>query len=453
MWNKIGESFSNTSFIKVTGEPPNVLTSHEIYIKNHAVRLIGKVFVNDWSPEIQNIKWTKDGQDIDSEEEENAKYSKENGSSLTINKVNHNDAGSYQLTATNAVGSSRSQIVLGLPRINWEKRKTTDDGLSWCYTAKIESIPAPYQAQWKVKIKDASTFTPIDVNAEEYKGSSNSLPRPVLVIRQTELENQFHLEVNNFVGSAIKEINDDVQLEIPDPSHDSDLTCDIASNIINKNGSTIRFNDLRRKLVKNLKETDLQELKDSLEVLTSERTLIRDVNSIGDFFRYLLDEGVLKERNVIILQYLLKSIDRPDLEQMCVQYATRDKQALCYYEDPNSTDGPKVYLHVMDDIEKFTNMESLLKTVASIVDCTSNDIKVVGVKEDKSFIIIITMREELINILKETHPLTFTILLQYNVDWIRIGDMVVNNVTGTYQSRLMGLIHRKDQRSYGKHCR
>lgn len=95
-------------------------------------------------------------------------------------------------------------------------------------------------------------------------------------------------------------------------------------------------------------------------------------------------------------------------------------------------DGPKVYLHVMDDIEKFTKMESLLKTVASIVDCTSNDIKVVGVKEDKSFIIIITMREELINILKETHPLTFTILLQYNVDWIRIGDMVVNIVTGIY---------------------
>lgn len=98
-------------------------------------------------------------------------------------------------------------LNLGLPLINWEKRKTTNDGLSWCYTAKIESIPAPYQAQWKVKIKDASTFTPIDVNAEEYKGSSNSLPCPVLVIRQTELENQYHLEVNNFVGSTIKEIN------------------------------------------------------------------------------------------------------------------------------------------------------------------------------------------------------------------------------------------------------
>lgn len=95
----------------------------------------------------------------------------------------------------------------------------------------------------------------------------------------------------------------------------------------------------------------------------------------------------------------------------------------------------------MDDIEKYTNMKSLLETVASIVDCTSNDIKVVGVEEDKSFIIIITMREELINILKETHPLTFTILLQYNVDWIRIGDMVVNNVTGIYLGSSRFFLH------------
>lgn len=43
------------------------------------------------------------------------------------------------------------------------------------------------------------------------------------------------------------------------------LIGDISSKIINKNGSTIRFNDLRRKLVKSLNETDLQELKDSLE--------------------------------------------------------------------------------------------------------------------------------------------------------------------------------------------
>lgn len=86
----------------------------------------------------------------------------------------------------------------------------------------------------------------------------------------------------------------------------------------------------------------------------------------------------------------------------------------------------------MDDIENFTKMESLLKTVASIVDCSSNDIKVVGVQQEKSFIIIITMREELISNLKEKHPFTFRILLEYNVDWIRIGDMVVDTVKGKY---------------------
>lgn len=74
-------------------------------------------------------------------------------------------------------------------------------------------------------------------------------------------------------------------------------------------------------------------------------------------------------------------------------------------------DGFKVYLYVMDDIEKFIKMEFFLKIVVSIVDCILNDIKVVGVKEDKSFIIIIIMREEFINIFKEIYLFIFMILL------------------------------------------
>lgn len=56
-------------------------------------------------------------------------------------------------------------------------------------------------------------------------------------------------------------------------------------------------------------------------------------------------------------------------------------------------------------------MEFFLKIVVSIVDCILNDIKVVGVKEDKSFIIIIIMREEFINIFKEIYLFIFMILL------------------------------------------
>lgn len=43
------------------------------------------------------------------------------------------------------------------------------------------------------------------------------------------------------------------------------LLGDNSSNIFNKNGSTIRFNELRRQIIKGLTQSDLQELKDSLE--------------------------------------------------------------------------------------------------------------------------------------------------------------------------------------------
>lgn len=95
-------------------------------------------------------------------------------------------------------------------------------------------------------------------------------------------------------------------------------------------------------------------------------------------------------------------------------------------------DEPRVLLHVNDDIEHFTTMESLLQTVASIVDCTLDDIKIVRLQPDQSFIIIITMRAELISILKDTDPHYLRKLLQFNVDWIQIEKCVVKIVTGKY---------------------
>lgn len=62
--------------------------------------------------------------------------------------------------------------------------------------------------------------------------------------------------------------------------------------------------------------------------------MFRNVKTISEFFRQLLDEGIFKERNVVILQYLMRAINRPDLEEMCFEYARKDHQALCYFEDP-----------------------------------------------------------------------------------------------------------------------
>lgn len=70
-------------------------------------------------------------------------------------------------------------------------------------------------------------------------------------------------------------------------------------------------------------------------VLTLIGKEFRDVNSISDFINRLWDRGVFQERNVIIMQYLMRSLKRLDLEQLCVKYAKTDNRALCYYEDPH----------------------------------------------------------------------------------------------------------------------
>lgn len=99
----------------ITGRP-NVTTSHKTCIENHSVTLIGMVFVYEERPEIQTLFWSKNGQKLNSQGMR-GKYSEVNiyNPSLTIFDVNQHDAGSYQLTATNAVGSTQSDaIVIGI---------------------------------------------------------------------------------------------------------------------------------------------------------------------------------------------------------------------------------------------------------------------------------------------------------------------------------------------------
>lgn len=72
--------------------------------------------------------------------------------------------------------------------------------------ATIHSIPAPSSVEWSLKGSSDETFTLIDSNAAEYKGTTNFLPHPVLVVKNTnQLENNsFRIEVRNFVGSSVE---------------------------------------------------------------------------------------------------------------------------------------------------------------------------------------------------------------------------------------------------------
>lgn len=85
------------------------MTNHQTCLKKRALKLIGEVFPHD--PE--NVFWSKNGEKLDTYKF-GEKYSEVSvkDPSLTIFTVNEHDAGSYYLTASNAVGSTQSEIIV-----------------------------------------------------------------------------------------------------------------------------------------------------------------------------------------------------------------------------------------------------------------------------------------------------------------------------------------------------
>lgn len=91
-------------FFKINPGRPNITTSEHTNIKERSIKLVGNVFVYDDSPDIIEVFWTKNEKKIE----------RAHNPTLTIRDVSDKDAGRYQLTATNAVGSTTSDaIVLG----------------------------------------------------------------------------------------------------------------------------------------------------------------------------------------------------------------------------------------------------------------------------------------------------------------------------------------------------
>lgn len=93
---------------------PNITVSHDVCFQNNSVKLIGKVYLLSGKlPAIQDVFWTKDGKNVDIQGS-GGKYCKVgvDDPSLIIYNVNHRDIGTYQLTATNAVGSMNSDVVV-----------------------------------------------------------------------------------------------------------------------------------------------------------------------------------------------------------------------------------------------------------------------------------------------------------------------------------------------------
>lgn len=103
--------------------------------------------------------------------------------------------------------------LLGVPEVFLGEYDKKEDGRLW-FTMKIKSVPVPHFVQWRIMENGSETFEPINVNAAEYKGTSNTFPHPVLVIKRVEIiENcSFEIEVKNLIGDVKKRISGNKKL-------------------------------------------------------------------------------------------------------------------------------------------------------------------------------------------------------------------------------------------------
>lgn len=406
VWNGIGESVSNSVYLNVTGSRPNITTNLETNIKSRSVKLIGNIYFYDDSPGIIETYWKKNDEKINLEESSGKLLKMSSDiSSLTIRNVNPGDAGKYQLTAINAVGSSTSDvIVLGSPNVVVEKAEDDKNG-GRRISVTITSFPAPCLVQWSAKCKDGDNFSPIDTNAEEYKGTTVSFPHSVLVVRQSDRfeKNFFQIEVTNFIGETVQEIFGDNNPVPTNMGKDEKGKCvkktkDIVKNTVYKDhGASLRFAKLCNILADQFPPKKVEHLK-FLLLATDEvkdRKTVLKATSAFDCIRILQEEKLFTQRDVIFMQFLCSESNCSDLYDKCVEYAEKQK-ALCYFEKRSVNGHVDVQFHVQGEISGYTKeyIEAVIKTVAVILDCNENDILLNGARHSSSFLLTLSVKEE-----------------------------------------------------------
>lgn len=97
--------------------------------------------------------------------------------------------------------------LIAVPEVLLENFQRQEDG-RWRFTMTINSVPTPHYVQWSIKKNTSETFQPLNVNAEEYKGTSWLFPHPVLIIQHIKRQKScvFELEVKNRIGRATKQM-------------------------------------------------------------------------------------------------------------------------------------------------------------------------------------------------------------------------------------------------------
>lgn len=67
----------------------------------------------------------------------------------------------------------------------------------------ITAIPEPIFIQWSMKENNKEASEVLNINDDEFKGTTNSFPHPALAVQSSKFgKHKFQIEVKNFIGNS-----------------------------------------------------------------------------------------------------------------------------------------------------------------------------------------------------------------------------------------------------------
>lgn len=92
--------------------------------------------------------------------------------------------------------------ILGKPQIVLERTERKEDGRFW-FTMTVTAIPEPIFIQWSMNKNNEKASELLNINDDEYKGTTDTFPHPVLVVKSSKFgKYKFQIEVKNFIGNS-----------------------------------------------------------------------------------------------------------------------------------------------------------------------------------------------------------------------------------------------------------
>lgn len=202
-------------------------------------------------------------------------------------------------------------------------------------------------------------------------------------------------------------------------------------NKLYRNDAGVKFAKLSVYLAKRFPREKLQLLK--LAIISTKKVKdeasIETATSAEDCMQVLVRENIFTHNDVIFMQFLCRETDCTELDTKCQEYAEKHN-ALCFYKQPEDDELGYVQFHVQADLEKYTKkkVDCIVMTVADMLACSKENIKVVSIQPSESFIIVLSIKKELIRkliISLEKNETLHNQLTALSIDYLMVDDKTI----------------------------